>query len=80
MFLLSYRRVFVDPLYKFYEKALDEDQGGGRKDYYTVMFSFDLITFLITVFGWSSFSVRTHNPHYLLCVWADTLVCLSFPQ
>ncbi|XP_065187003.1 piezo-type mechanosensitive ion channel component 1-like isoform X2 [Sycon ciliatum] len=52
-------RVFVDPLYKFYEKALDEDQGGGRKDYYTVMFSFDLITFLITVFGWSSFSEKS---------------------
>ena len=48
---------FVKHLKVFYTEALDPKRGGGSKDYYTLMFLFDLLTFLITIFGWSSFAV-----------------------
>lgn len=51
------RKRLLDAWNRVSEYFLDPLRGGVHKDFYTSMFIFDLLTFLITVFGWSSFAV-----------------------
>eukprot|EP00118_Oscarella_pearsei_P024120 m.299204 g.299204 ORF g.299204 m.299204 type:complete len:2308 (+) comp40787_c0_seq2:130-7053(+) len=51
-----------ESLKNFIKMTLDRNTGTGFRDYYTVMVFFDVISYVILIFGWSSFGeASSHN-------------------
>ncbi|XP_062503663.1 piezo-type mechanosensitive ion channel component 1-like isoform X2 [Corticium candelabrum] len=52
---------FLHVVRVFFHRAVSNDCSSGWRDYYTLMFLVEVLCFVITVFGWSSFGQASEN-------------------